>query len=194
LYKNLTNTNNITTLFRRLGSGGFDSNMFADSNYKKTYVQLTPQQKVKLIAPFISNILKVNEEYPRDLMQAYFISKQRKVGDIQPIIIHISGDDYTSLTMILLNKNGEYVSGFNISGGMDGGPTEIGDSLLSYEAKSYSNINNDQLTTCRITETDHTDTAKKQVIIDSNVFQTIVTPNGNFITKQTVKVRYIKPK
>ncbi len=193
LYKDLHNTNNIITVFKKMEAGGIDSNLYADSGYKKKYVQLTRRQRIDLVAPFILKTLKAQPDYARDLVRAYFIAKQNKIGDIQPIILHISGDDYMSLTMILLDKNDKYLCGYNISGGIMGGPTSIGDSLESYELKSYSKIGDDQITTYRLTETDHTDTTKKQITIDSNIFETRITPNGNFLTKQTLKSRYTKP-
>jgi len=193
VYKNLTNTLNVKLIEKRLDTG-FDNNLYTDSTYKRTFPELTPNQKIELIAPFISKLLNVNEKYPRDLMKAYFISKQNKIGDLQPIIVQIGGDDYNSLTMIILDSYGKPLSGFNVSGGMDGGPTEIGDSLISYEARSYSHINNNEITTYRITEIDHTDTTKKQITIDSNVFKSFIKLDGTISTKQIVKTTFTKLK
>jgi hypothetical protein len=196
IYKNVKSTFEIKFTGKTDVPNGsdVDNNLYADSTYKRKFVELTALQKTKLIAPFISKELNVNYKYSRDLMQAYFISKQKKIGDLQPIIIEINGDDYSSLTMIILNKMNVPVSGFNISGGMQSGPTEIGDSLISYDKKSYSYINDNKILTYRIRETDYTDSTKKDEIIDSNVFASTISRTGKFITKQVTTKKFTKSK
>jgi len=87
-------------------------------------------------------------------MRAFFIAKQNKIGDFQPVVLLLTGDDYTSLTLIVLDKNGVPLSGFNLAGGMDG-PT--GESPMIYEAKSYSLLNKDQIISTMIINSDFPD-------------------------------------
>ena len=193
IYHNITNTNDMKWTGRPSNqTDTFDNNIYTDSTYKKRFLMLTKAQRLQLISRFISKELDVNEKYARDLMSAYFLSKQAKIGNLQPIIFNIDGDDYWSETMILFDENYKPVNGINLSGGQQPGPTEIGDSLTMYDKDSYSYINKNRITTIRISETDYTDSTRTDVIIDSSVFESIIHPNGYIQTKQTVKTRYIK--
>lgn len=187
LYKDLKSTKDIDVLFNPT----VFHKAYADSAYKHEYTPLTPDQKVRLIAKFISKELDgALESYPRDLMEAYFISKQKKIGDLQPIIVHITGDDYGSFTMILLDKTGLPVDGYNLSGGKLPGPIDNGDSSFYFEANSYSFINQDRITTIRLQSTQFADSLKKPSITDSMVFKTTISKKGNFNTKLVLEKRY----
>jgi len=187
-YKSISNT--LTVNF--IGKNNSADELYTDSTFKTAYIKLNEQQRIKLIAPFIMKELGVNEKYAGDLMSAYFVSKQNKIGNLQPILIKISGDDYGSLTMIILDKSDTPIDGYNVEGGKEGGPTEIGDSLIRFEARRYSHINNNVITTYDINETDHTDTTKKQELIDSEVYKTVINKNGTFSTRRIVKVGFAK--
>ncbi|MES2278222.1 MAG: hypothetical protein V4592_19485 [Bacteroidota bacterium] len=180
VYKNLTNTFALDLYTKYL-----DNKLYTDSTRKTAFTALTPTQKLKLISPFISKLLDVNDKYAVDLMQAYFISKQPKIGEFQPIIVSISGDDYNSLTMIILDKNCHYIDAYNVNGGMQPGPNMIGDSTIKIELRSYSIIDKDNIQSIKIDETYSTDSIKKKPsIIDSTVFKTSVDRFGKFKTKQ----------
>jgi hypothetical protein len=161
--------------------------MYADSTHNTAFVELTKSQKLKLVVPFISKELKVDEKYVVDMMQAYFVARQAKVGDLQPIILYITGDDYTSLTMILINKAGLPAGGFNVNGGFQGGPEQVGDSITKYELRSYSYLKGNQITTIKIEQSDYADTLKRLSVIDSTVFKSIIANDGKITTKQTLK-------
>jgi hypothetical protein len=137
--------------------------------------------------------MKVDSSYAVNQMEAFFIAKQHKIGDLQPLIIRIQGDDYVSLSMILLNKDNKYVSGYNISGGFNSGPDQQGDSIETYEARSYSHLKNSLINTYYIYETDPMDTVKTTALIDSNAFESIISTSGKITTKQVAKVRYSIP-
>lgn len=77
---------------------------------------------------------------------------------------------------------------------MQPSPTDIGDSLTMYEKESYSHILNNHISTYRLNETDHNDSTKKDVIIDSNVFVSLIGNTGKIITRQIAKARFKKPK
>jgi hypothetical protein len=193
VFKNLANTEDAKGIYKELKGGGVDGNLYTDSTYKKLYVKLTPEQRSILVAPFISKQLDVNDKYARDLMQAYFISKQDKIGEFQPIIIEVDGDDYGSMILVVLDKNNKPIDAFNLSGGIERGPMMTGDSLLSFDKPSYSFLTKNLITTYRVTETDYTDSTKKEETIDSNVFVSTIDKTGKIITKQTVKAHFRKP-
>jgi len=171
-----------------------DGKMYADSTHKLVFTELTQQQKLKLVAPFIMKELDVKDkECVTKFMQAYFISKQEKVGAYQPIILSIGGDDYSSFTMIILDKNNTPVDGYNLCGGMDGGPSTIGDSLTNYDLRSYSHFAKNMITTYRLDASEYNDSLKRPVIIDSNVFKSIIDNNGKIKAIQIVKATYNRP-
>ncbi|MBI4945871.1 MAG: hypothetical protein HY840_05655 [Bacteroidetes bacterium] len=49
------------------------------------------------------------------------LSFQNHIGDISPIVIEGSSDDYGAYTLICLNKNAEMISWINLAGGPQGG-------------------------------------------------------------------------
>ncbi|MCS3737355.1 hypothetical protein [Mucilaginibacter dorajii] len=191
VYQNILDTRHVKMINRRTNDTSVDNNIYTDSSYSRKYVELTVAQKLQLIGPFIGKTLDVKPKFARDLMSAYFISKQKKIGDLQPIIVWITGDDYGSLSMIILNKLHQPIDGYNLDGGMQPGPEDIGDSLMKFDLKSYSKLRNREITTVRMEETDYKDTTKKDIQIDSNVFKTLIQTDGSFNTKQTVKQHFV---
>jgi len=192
VYKNLANTEDAKIVYRHLSQDA-GNNIYTDSTFKRHYVALNKYQKAALIAPFISKELDVEESYSRDLMNAFFIAKQDKIGDLQPVIIYIFGDDYGSTTMILLDKNKKYVNGFNLSGGFGAGPTEMGNSLMIMPTIRESIIKKNIIITKEIIQSDYADSLKRASLVDSTLFKTIIEKTGKFKTKQTVKVKYTIP-
>ena len=127
-------------------------------------------------------------------MQAYFLSKQEKIGDLQPIILLIDGDDYNSITIIILNKYNRPISGFNLTGGMNSGPTEKGDSVLEYESHGFSLIDGRNITSVRFNHIDFiSDSLKKPSIIDSVVFSTLIDKVGHIKTRKLMSKKFLVP-
>jgi hypothetical protein len=191
LYKDLKSTEVVELIFPK--SFTKDQNLYADSAHKIIYPQLTGDQKTRLIAKFLSKEIYGDTAGTMNTysMQAYFISKQKKIGDLRPIIVFISGDDYGSFTMILLNKNGLPVDGYKLSGGLEAGPIDNSDSSFVVETGSYSFINHNQITTIRLKSTEFTDSlTKRPSITDSMVFKTTISKKGKFNTKLVLEKRY----
>ncbi len=186
-FKNITNT-----LFESKFKE-HNGKLYADSTYKVVFVELSKTQKVKLLAASLKKEVGVNSEYVRDMMGAHFIAKQDKIGNLQPIIVQVGGDDYDALKMILLNKNNSVVNVFNITGGMQGGPSTIGDSLTEYEVKNYSYLDKNIITNTKISISDYADSLKKPSIVDSDVYKIVIDNNGRISIKQTVGKEYRKP-
>ncbi|WP_448701637.1 hypothetical protein ACFGVR_05405 [Mucilaginibacter sp. AW1-3] len=166
--------------------------LYADSTYTLAFVELSKAQKVKFLAASMKKEVGVNSEYVRDMMGAYFIAKQEKIGNLQPIIVQVGGDDYGALKMILLDNKNSVVNVFNITGGMLGGPSTIGDSLTQYEARNYSYLNKNIVTNTVISISDYDDSLKKPSIVDSNVFKILIHNTGKISTKQIVHKEYRK--
>lgn len=193
VYHNVDNTESIKFIGRRLPNGNFDYHLYTDSTFKRHYIELTPNQRAQLTQKFFSKLMKVDSSYAVNQITAYFVSKQRKLGNLQPLLIRLAGDDYGSLTLIVLDKDNKYLSGYNVSGGFNSGPDEQGDSLETYETRSYSHLKNNRISTYYIYETDPMDTVKTTALIDSNAFESIIGANGSITTRQIGEVHYIIP-
>ena len=70
--------------------------LYLDSTKKKPFVKLDSLQKIKLLAPAIS----MDPIWVATDQDAYFISKQEKIGDFDVIIIETSGTDYAALVLV----------------------------------------------------------------------------------------------
>lgn len=174
-YKNLQD---LSTLWKN-NKYDEDKKLYADSTFKVPFVSLTRHQKEKIIGPFLLKELGLkNVNY----MEAYFISKQDKIGVLQPILIMIGGDDYTSLTMILLDKNNRPVNGFNLFGGMQPGPTSRGDSLLIIPLDRYSEIAGNVITSYEVTHQEFADSLKRPTLVDSVVLRSVIGKTGKITT------------
>jgi len=192
--KNFPIKNMRQTLSFWAGHKFYKENLYLDSTHKVRFIELTKQQKSKLMVPFIAKELGVKDvSTVENYMQAFFIAKQNKTEDLQPIVLYVVGDDCASLTLIVLDKDRQAVSGFNLCGGLDAGPYSTGDSLTTYEAKSYSSLDKNQIITCRIINSDFADSLKKPSVVDSNVFKSVINKSGKIITAQVVKARYRGP-
>lgn len=183
VFKNLTDTR-ITELFEL-----YNNVYYTDSTKKVTLTPLSKEEKLKLISAFLSKELNVTAEYARDWMNAYYISRQDKIGDLQPIILKIDGDDYGSVTLILLDKNNNYVSGYNIAGGMLPGPNERGDSLIVYNWRSYARLNKGAITNYDLERSDYKDTTKKVSLIDSIITSIRFDDKGRF-SSSVIEVKH----
>ncbi|PTQ96969.1 hypothetical protein C8P68_104463 [Mucilaginibacter yixingensis] len=166
------------------------SRAFTDHSKRHQLTPLTKAEKFALLGPFIKQELKLDPAYVRDEMNAWFVAKQDKIGDLQPIIIDLEGDDYGAVVMVLLDSNNKYVSGYNISGGEQPGPTEVGDSLEVYQWKNYAVINKNIITNYQLEKTDYTDTLKHVSLIDSVVYKIEIDNKGRFNKSKLSSKKY----
>lgn len=71
---------------------------------------------------------------------ARYVAKQNKIGNVQPIIIYVSSDDYSSYILVTLNENKRPIDITEIAGGWWNDPHEISDSIGECGGDSYFNI------------------------------------------------------
>lgn len=173
-------------------------NFFYDENYifytdkkkSKQFVKLDSSQKFKLIVP----ITGIDANYVCQYMDAYFISIQEKVGDYQPIIIQLTGDDYGSLLYIVLDKQNNPVSHLLISGGECGGPISETDSTMEMCPITQAFMNKNKINWYRLHVTERKITKEEDKImpsiIDSVYFQSEINTEGKMITKIIDSTRY----
>src|SRR5689334_1963867 len=100
---------------------------YTDSTKTKELIKLDSLAIAKLLLPV--NAFD-SSTFPPSLETFYYISKQPKVGDVQPIIIWGSGDDFSELMLLTLDKKNKPIDSYSLSEfcfGMD----ELGDTLVA---------------------------------------------------------------
>ncbi len=177
--KNLKNT--------YLGAAFYQNNSYVTQEGKKIeFTYLDSLQAHKLLSPVIDSGVNV------DLGKAFFVAKQEKVGNIQPIIIEYNGEDFDALFMVLLDLNNKPVSSYILNGGWNGGPDNIGDSIMvlipdinsemesgriiTHIVKTYAHVKNEELSAFNV--------------VDSITCETQILPNGTFQTHNKDSVRF----
>lgn len=169
-----------------------DNKLFLDSSKKVEFVVLDTTYKLKILAPILKKDLGVEKEYVKSFLISYFISKQDKIGDYQPLIIWTSGDDYTSLILTLVDSTLNPVSHFVLNGGMYAGPYEINDSLTSWGEEKHSTINGTTINTYSINTYVWTDSRNDSAFVDSLTYKSQISQNGQIKTEKIDSVRMIK--
>ena len=171
-----------------------DGKLYADSSYKVAFTELSKQQKLKLIASALAKELgQKDKNLIANLMQAFFIAKQDKIGEYQPIILFLNGDDYMAMKLVVLNKSDEPVDEYILAGGFDSGPYSQGDSLTVFPSESYSILSGGKFITYSSKASEFADSLKKPSMLDSSIFKSTIDNNGEIITKRVFNKIYRYP-
>ncbi len=128
---------------------------------------------------------------PNKLYSAYFVSIQNKIGDIQPVIISISTDDYDALVLINLNKNNKITSTFELNNGFCAGPSSI-DTITYFCPIKYSFIDKSEIKTIKIKYSTKDINTIDKAIVDSIVYLSKIQLDGKIKTTQLDSVRFIR--
>lgn len=159
-----------------------------DSITKTHYVVLDSIQKVKLIVPVTS----FGGDYLIHFMNAVFVSKQKKIGEYTPIIIHLNGDDYGSLIYIVLDKDLKAVSSLELEGGFCAGPTKINDSLCILCDHKESFLKGKEIFTYVLKESTKTLDSLTMANYDSLSYQSRILSSGIIETKLIDSTRIVR--
>jgi len=185
IYRNLPGTANIVFITKPQEKGIDLSAEYTDSTLKKQYFKLSGDQTAVLIAPFLPK--DYGSAYVKQEIWAWLVSKQQKIGDFQPIVVfEIGKADFEALELIVLDKYGKPINEFDLDE-ENPFPDHPG---YPYNYHSYSLLNKNEIKSYRISES--TDSAKRQVTIDSNVFKSIIGADGRIVTEQIVKSHLVK--
>jgi hypothetical protein len=168
-----------------------DNQLFIDKSRKIEFVELDSTYKLLILSSILKKDLKVDDNYLNHYMISHFISKQSKIGDLQPIIVKTIGDDYSSILLIILDSNLKVISHFYLSGGFDAGPTEINDSISSWGEEKHSKIQGDVINSYVIRTLVWTDSRNDTAFIDSVRYKTRILKSGEFQTHKVDSIRYI---
>jgi hypothetical protein len=161
------------------------SYLYVDSTMKKAYPELDNNIKIKLLP----QILKMDTTWIRMDIKAFLISRQEKIGELQPIIIQVSGTDFGALLLIILDEHGEEVSGMFLNGGEDSGPLKDMDTVLLLQPYKRSFFNGNQIKTYSISALVKTYNTNKPDIIDSVSYVSKIELNGTINTRKIDSVR-----
>lgn len=167
-----------------------------DSITQSKFVAMDTIQKNQLITTSTikesPQLASVDKAYIVKYMRGAFISRQDQIGDFQPIVISLEGDDYHALVLILLDKDCKPVSQLLLSGGFEAGPDdEIGDSLILVHDRE-SIINNDEIKTyiLHLQQSEKSDSIPAQ--IDSISYTMKILPTGKIDTIKKDSTRYAR--
>jgi hypothetical protein len=126
------------------------------------------------------------------LFLSHFISRQDKIGNIQPIVIYSTGDDYQSLILAVLDSTLTPISHLVLSGGFFTGPYEVNDSLSCWGDETFSKINGNEIQSFVSKTYVWTDSRNDSAFIDSIVFSSKIRDNGKIDTKQIDSLRIMR--
>jgi len=177
--KNMTSSN----LLKVLPRATFD---YLDSAHKTPYTLLDSAHVMKYIQP-------VYPDYAVWFFgQVKLIAWQDKVGDLQPFIVRIDGQDYNGLVYIVLNKNNIPVSKFELTGGSY---DMEDDSSFIMHTYVHSKIKNGEIDSYKLYMYQWVgDSVEKpfKFKIDSICRKSVLQPDGTLITTRTDSVHYTR--
>jgi hypothetical protein len=160
-----------------------NNRLFSDSTFRTEFVPLDSTFKRLILAPIMKKDLGVNAEYSEKFILSHFISKQNKLGKYQPIVIYSTGDDYTSLILVVLDSTINPISHIVLNGGQFAGPYEVNDSLTSWGKVTYSTINGSEINSYISKTYVWTDSRNNSAFIDSLVLSSKIRDNGTIETR-----------
>ena len=162
-----------------------DGNAYTDSTRKVRFSTLTQYQKLRLVAHaglFDSSYLSY--------IDAYFIARQNPIGNYTPIILHISGDDYSAVQLILLDTSLNPVAHYTLHGGECGGPASDDGKTMEYCPEIQSTIKDDEIRTYVLHIFVSDDSASLPARIDSISYLSKILPTGKIETRKLDSVSY----
>jgi hypothetical protein len=120
--------------------------------------------------------------------QTKLLSWQDKIGDLQPFIVRIDGQDYNGLVYIVLNKYNIPVSKFELTGG----PYDVdADSTYIMHTYLHSVIKNNEIYSYKLYMYMWAgDSIKKPYNIDSILYKSVIQPDGSIVTTRIDSIRY----
>ena len=169
-----------------------DNKLFLDSSRKVEFIALDTTYKTKILAPILKKDMGIDKDYVESFILSYFISKQDKIGDYQPVIIWTSGDDYTSLILALVDSSLNPVSHLVLNEGLFSGPYEVNDSLTSWGEDKCSHINGTIINTYTLNTYVWTDSRNDSAFVDSIIYKSQILQNGQIKTEKIDSIRIIK--
>lgn len=128
--------------------------------------------------------------------ECYFVSKQQKILNYQPIIVRINADDYFAFILMVLDGNRNLISWKELSGGFCGGPAEY-ENKIEYCAENYSIINGSNSFTFislnKVIPVMDSIVREDSTLVDSLSYHISINNNGIINKQLTDSTHFIKP-
>jgi len=166
-----------------------DNKLYIDLSKKTEFIAIDSIYKLKILAPILKKELGVDNDYVESFMTSFFISKQEKIKNYQPLIIWTSGDDYCSLILILIDSTLNPVSHLILNGGSFAGPYELNDSLTCIGEEKYSKITGSEILSYTLNKYVWTDSRNDLSFVDSIFFRSQILENGQIKTEKLDSIR-----
>lgn len=179
-FENLTNS----AVTRR-----FDWSGFTDTSKSKSFIRIDSLTVVKLLCP--TNYYKPGE-YSYYMTSFFYVAKQPKIGDIQPIIIWGNGDDYSDLILLTLDIKGNPIDYYSLHKQDCSGTETVEDSLMGFCPVKNSTINSNKIKTYINNMAIRPDTIVHFARIDSITFEATIQRTGKIELKKIDSVRYYR--
>ena len=155
-------------------------------NDTNEYVSMDSIQKNILFKPYLANDLKAISFG----FDAYFVSKQEKISSLTPIIVEISGTDYSSQWLMLLDSNFVTISKIEL-GHEESGPRFANDSTNTLWPETINYFSHDSIRTISVIKTERNQ-GPSNLIVDSIICVRKILSNGEIITIKSDSLRFIK--
>ena len=160
--------------------------MYVDSTKGKSFIELDSAQKMRLLAP----VTDIDSNYVVEYMDAFFVSKQKMIGEYLPVTIYLCGDDYVALLYIVLDKTLNPVSHYIVYGGECGGPADGENGTLIMTPIINSFFKEDKFYNYSLTETVKPDSVTHPSVFDSVYYESEILATGKIQTKCLDSVRF----
>lgn len=121
------------------------------------------------------------------LFSAYFVSKQKKIGSIQPIILKLFADDFTQFILINLNENNTPVDFMFIDNEEFCGS----DHNFYCEKSRHSIFNESEIFTYDLFKIESTNNDLTSYI-DSITYKSFIQPSGSIKTSKIASARIVR--
>lgn len=153
---------------------------------RKSFTKLDSTQKRALL-PDITKGQAMDLDFPYStLLNAYFVSKQKTIGAIQPIILKLFTDDFDALVLICLNSKNTPVDFFILDR-----EEFCGSNHETYCEKSrHSILNGNEILTYDLYKVESS-SDDKFLYTDSIVYKSSINADGKIKTLQTDSVRIL---
>jgi hypothetical protein len=174
-------------------NGALDNNLYKYLDLKsttkisqdnKSYIKLDSLQK-RQILPDITKGLNMDKDFPySSLFSAYFVAKQKKIGNAETVILKLEADDFDKVILITLNETNSPIDYLDIDDEEYCG----GGHLLYCEKVRHSILNNNEIITYDLFKTESSQNDLTSYT-DSIVFKSIIKPGGRIETTKMDSIR-----
>lgn len=180
--KNLSNTNILGSVYTK------QTGFFLYSVSKVKFTMLNSVFNQKITYPILVKDHGFRKDYLDSYESSYFISKQQKVGNYQPITIWTEGLDNCCLLLVVVDSTFKPISHTILKGNYGCALKQINKNVDCVTEYTYSTLKRNKIISCRITTYFNID---KEVYKDSIVYRSEIQKDGLIKTQKTDSVRLI---